>query len=161
MIQKDFYTEFVFILHHNKGTRQTDSWEHSLLAALVWSPSLACVCGEWRAGFPGEWAVCREAGEGPATEGELGQFLCTGDGMARLALVNGDPTSRPGEEGITKLIKTRLISTIRNHGGSSFVYSLVPLNYRFTSSMNCEMSKKLSFIIILQVISQNNIPLNP
>lgn len=66
-----------------------------LIIAALWSPSLACVCGEWRAGFPGEWAVCREAGEGPATDGELGQFLCTGDGMARLALVNGDPTSRP------------------------------------------------------------------
>lgn len=71
--------------------------------------------------------MCREAGEGPATEGELGQFLCTGDGMARLAFVNGDPTSRPGEGGITKLIKTPLISTIGNHGSLSFVYSLSPL----------------------------------
>ena len=75
-----------------------------LLEDLPCSVSLACVWGECSAGFPGEWAVCLDAGEGPATEGELGQFLCTGEGMARLALVNGEPTSKP-----VKNIKTVIL----------------------------------------------------
>lgn len=41
---------------------------------------------------------CRDTGDGPCTDGELGQFLWPGDGMARLVLGYGEPLSpRPGE----------------------------------------------------------------
>ena len=81
--------------------------------------SLACVWGECSAGFPGEWAVCLDAGEGPATEGELGQFLCTGEGMARLALVNGEPTSKPVKNIKTVILWCIFQNKIKENGNST------------------------------------------
>lgn len=53
------------------------------------SESFTWVCGECKAGWPGEVAVpCRDTGEGPCTEGEPGQFRVPGDGI-----VKGEPPS--------------------------------------------------------------------
>ena len=41
--------------------------------------------------------ACLDAGDGPWTEGELGQFLCPGDGIARLVLGYGEPLSATPE----------------------------------------------------------------
>ncbi len=54
------------------------------------SPSF---CGECNAWYPGEWTVCRDAGDGPGIEGEAGQFRAPGEGIVKLAFANGEPPS--------------------------------------------------------------------